>query len=105
MQVGIVWESMGICIYGLFLSQSFQDLLKQQEVQISIYSCLKEGPKSKDKHPEVGMIIWSSCICKYGPDQLRTGIVMPFPVLLTAIQAMKEQLLHHNTLKFGELEE
>lgn len=58
-----------------------------------------------DEHPEVGMTIWSSCICKFGLDQLRTGVVMTFPILHSAIQAGKGHLLHHNTLKFGELEE
>lgn len=36
---------MSISIYGLHLPKSFQDLLRQK-VQVSIYSCLKERPKS-----------------------------------------------------------
>lgn len=53
---------MAICVYGLVLPQSFQDLLRQAESASLNLFLLKrraqvQGLQGLDKHPEVGMTI------------------------------------------------
>lgn len=105
-----VWQHVYLCLWLGFTPKFPRSFETERKCKLSIYFCLKEGPKSKDSEVWFGQAprSWDGYLkllhLQFWLDQLRTGVVMTFPVLLIAIQVRKEHLLHHNTFRFGELE-
>lgn len=82
----IIHEGMALFTYGLVLPPKFlRHFETERKCNSQFIPAYKKGlsPRTPrfglDEHPEVGIAIWSSCICKFGLDQLRTGVVMTFP--------------------------